>query len=109
MTDTQAQKMDQPRPTISPTTYVVIYVVLMLLLGATVGITYLDVGPFNLIIALGIAVVKALLVTLYFMHVRQSSRLTWIVAASAYVWLGILFVLGLSDYVTRGSFPVFGQ
>jgi cytochrome c oxidase subunit IV len=56
----------------------------------------------NVIIALTIAVVKATLVVLYFMHVRYSSRLIWVVFTSALFWLAILFALTLSDYWTRG-------
>jgi cytochrome c oxidase subunit 4 len=56
----------------------------------------------NVIIALTIAVVKATLVVLYFMHVRYSSRLIWVVFTSALLWLAILFALTLSDYWTRG-------
>ena len=59
-------------------------------------------GPLNVIVALTIAVVKATLVVLYFMHVRYSSRLIWVVFASALFWLGILFALTLGDYWTRG-------
>lgn len=54
------------------------------------------------IIALTIAVTKAVLVVLFFMHVRYSSRLTWIVIASGFLWLAILISLTLSDYLTRG-------
>jgi len=63
-------------------------------------------GPLNVIIALTIAVVKATLVVLYFMHVRYSSRLIWVVFASALFWLGILFALTFSDYLTRGWLPI---
>ena len=59
-------------------------------------------GQLNVIIALTIAVIKATLVVLYFMHVRYSSRLIWVVFTSALFWLGILFALTLSDYWTRG-------
>ena len=50
----------------------------------------------------GIAITKALLVILFFMHVRWSTRLTWVVAASGFFWLLILFGLTMSDYLTRG-------
>ena len=59
-------------------------------------------GPLNVIVALTIAVVKATLVVLYFMHVRYSSRLIWVVFAAALFWLGILFALTFGDYWTRG-------
>lgn len=58
--------------------------------------------PLNVIIALTIAVVKATLVVLYFMHVRYSARLIWVIVASALFWMGILFALTFSDYWTRG-------
>lgn len=58
-------------------------------------------GPLNVIIALTIACVKATLVVLYFMHVRYSSKLIWLIFASALFWMGILFALTLSDYWTR--------
>ena len=58
-------------------------------------------GQLNVIIALTIAVIKATLVVLYFMHVRYSSRLIWVVFMSALFWLAILFALTLSDYWTR--------
>jgi cytochrome c oxidase subunit 4 len=58
-------------------------------------------GQLNVIIALTIAVIKATLVVLYFMHVRYSSRLIWVVFASALFWLAILFALTFSDYLTR--------
>jgi cytochrome c oxidase subunit 4 len=51
---------------------------------------------------LAIACTKALLVILFFMHVRWSSRLTWVVAASGFVWLLILFGITMTDYLTRG-------
>jgi cytochrome c oxidase subunit 4 len=61
---------------------------------------------FNTVIALTIAVIKATLVVLYFMHVRYSSRLIWVIVASALFWLAILFALTFSDYWTRSWFQV---
>jgi cytochrome c oxidase subunit IV len=61
---------------------------------------------FNTVIALTIAVIKATLVVLYFMHVRYSSRLIWVIVTSALFWLAILFALTFSDYWTRGWFQV---
>lgn len=59
-------------------------------------------GQLNVIIALTIACIKATLVVLYFMHVRYSAKLIWIIFASALFWLAILFALTFSDYWTRG-------
>jgi cytochrome c oxidase subunit 4 len=58
-------------------------------------------GPLNVIIALTIACIKATLVVLYFMHVRYSSRLIWLIFISALFWMAILFALTFSDYLTR--------
>ena len=58
-------------------------------------------GPLNVIIALTIASIKATLVILFFMHLRYSSRLVWIIFGAALFWLALLFALTLSDYWTR--------
>ena len=63
-------------------------------------------GQLNVIIALTIAVVKATLVVLYFMHVRYSSKLTWVFVCAGIIWLFILFAFTLSDYLTRGWVPI---
>lgn len=60
----------------------------------------------NTPIALAIATTKATFVVLYFMHVRYSSRLIWVIVASALFWMAILFALTFSDYWTRGWLPV---
>lgn len=85
-------------------TRVYYWILLALLVGTaiTVAVAFVDLGPFNAIVALTIAVAKATLVVLYFMHVRYSTRLTWAVAAGSVFWLGILLALTLSDYLTRG-------
>ena len=83
--------------------YFTIFIALMVGTALTVWAGLQDFpGPLNVIVALTIAVVKATLVVLYFMHVRYSSRLIWMVFASALFWLGILFALTLGDYWTRG-------
>jgi hypothetical protein len=56
-------------------------------------------------VATGIAVVKAVLVILYFMHVKDGTRLTWVFSGAAFVWLAIMFGLTLNDYVTRDWQP----
>ena len=87
--------------------YVIIFAVLMLGTYLTVQAAYIDLGRFNPYVALSIAVVKATLVVLYFMHVRYGTRLTWVVVTSGFFWLGILFVLTLTDYLSRGWLPGF--
>jgi cytochrome c oxidase subunit 4 len=64
-------------------------------------------GPMNAVVALTIAVIKATLVILYFMHMRYSPRLIWVVFGSALFWLAIMFALTFSDYSTRSWLPAF--
>jgi cytochrome c oxidase subunit 4 len=87
---------------VSPRLYITIFLALMVLTAVTVGVAYLDLGPLNTVVALVIATTKMLLVVLYFMHVRYSSRLTWAVVGGGFFWLCLLLVLTLSDYLTRG-------
>jgi cytochrome c oxidase subunit IV len=61
-----------------------------------------DMGALNNVVMLTIAVTKALLVILFFMHVRWGSRLTWVVVASGFFWLLILFSETMVDFLTRG-------
>jgi cytochrome c oxidase subunit IV len=77
------------------------FAALLALLGLTWGIGYLDLGPFNLIFALGVAIAKALLVAMFFMHVKGSSRLLHLAAAAGILWLFILIALTFADYTTR--------
>ncbi|HEU0208773.1 MAG TPA: cytochrome C oxidase subunit IV family protein [Candidatus Udaeobacter sp.] len=79
---------------------------LMLLLATTWTIGYLNLGLFNVVIALAIAITKALLVALFFMHIKGSSRLLHLAAAAGIVWLLILLTLTLSDYLNRGMVPL---
>jgi len=85
-------------------TYVIVYVLLVILLGATVGVSYLHLGIFSNLVAVLIASVKAVLVVLYFMGVRYSSRLVWLWAAAGFLWVIILFG-AILDYMTRGWTP----
>jgi len=82
-------------------TYYTIYGLLMLCTYLTVQIAYFDLGPLNTIAALGIAVFKATLVVLFFMHVKYGTRLTWLVVLGSVLWLGILLALTMGDYLTR--------
>src|SRR2546426_10126357 len=61
----------------------------------------ITLGWANTPIALVIATIKAVLVILYFMHLKYSTRLTWVVVIAAFLWLAMLFVLTFSDYLTR--------
>ena len=81
--------------------YLGIFLALCVLTVVTVAVTGYDFGPFNLIVALGVAVTKASLVVLYFMHARYSPRLTGVVIASAVAFFTILVFLTLTDYLSR--------
>jgi cytochrome c oxidase subunit IV len=87
---------------VSRTTYAMIYVALMVLTAVTTVVAFFDLGLANPVVALSVAVLKASLVVLFFMHMRWSSRLAMIIGGAALFWLGILLVLLLSDYATRG-------
>src|ERR1044071_2061737 len=82
-------------------TYYVIYVTLLVCTYLTWQIAFYDLGALNTVAALTIAVFKAVLVVLFFMHVKYSSRLTWVVVIGSVFWLGILLTLTFSDYLTR--------
>lgn len=86
--------------------YFAIFGALMVMTGVTVWVANFDLGRWNAIVALSIAVVKATLVVLYFMHVRYSSKLTWVFIGAGVIWLIILFAFTLSDYLTRGWVPI---
>jgi len=81
--------------------YYIIFGVLMLCTYLTVQIAFFDLGPLNTIAAVGIAVFKATLVVLFFMHVRYSSKLTTAVVIGSIFWLAILLALTMADYLTR--------
>ena len=90
--------------------YLTIFLILMVGTILTVIAAKADFpGPLNAVVALTIAVFKATAVVLYFMHVRYSSRLIWLIVGSALFWLVILFALTFSDYSTRSWLPPLGS
>ena len=90
---------------ISPkTTYYSIFGALMVLTIVTVSVAFVNLGALNFPVALGIAILKATLVILFFMHVKYSSQLTKLICGTAFFFLVILFGLTLSDYLSRGWF-----
>lgn len=86
--------------------YFAVFAALMVLTAVTTAVAFVDLGPWNTVVALGIALLKATLVALFFMHVKYSPRLTQITLAGGIFWLAILIVLTLSDFVSRGWLPV---
>ncbi|MDB5389740.1 MAG: caa(3)-type oxidase, subunit [Planctomycetaceae bacterium] len=91
--------MTHPSPALR--VYGIVYVALMLLLALTVEAARHDLGHANFAVAVLIAAIKAFLIALYFMHVRNSTSLIKLVVAAGLLWLCILFSLSLSDYWTR--------
>lgn len=87
--------------------YFTIFALLMLGTALTVQAAFLDLGAFNTPVALAIAVGKATAVVLYFMHVKYSHKMTWIVVLGSVFWLGLLLVLTMIDYLTR-SWKTYG-
>jgi cytochrome c oxidase subunit IV len=88
--------------------YWIVYVALMALLAVTIGAAYFHLGNMTIVAAVGIAVVKATLIILYFMHIRFSGRSRWVFAVVGFLWLAILLTLGMTDYLSRGWLPTPG-
>ena len=86
------------------TTYFAVFAALLVGTAITVFAANQDFGRMNDIVAMTIAVTKMMLVLLFFMHVRYSSRLIWVIVASMFFWLLILLSLTLTDYTSRGWF-----
>jgi cytochrome c oxidase subunit 4 len=87
---------------VSVTLYLAIFAALMVLTAITVAVAFVDLGALNTTVALAVAVVKATLVILFFMHVKYSSRLTWLVVASGFFFLLVMVAFTMSDFVSRG-------
>ena len=82
--------------------YYAIWIALLCLTVITAAVSFVDLGPFNTVVALVIATFKALLVVLFFMHVKYTSeKLTKMVIVSAIFWLFLLLALSMADYATR--------
>jgi cytochrome c oxidase subunit 4 len=82
--------------------YVAVFVTLLVMTAATTAISGIDLGPWNTVVALGIAVFKASLVVLFFMHARYSPRLTHLVILAGIFWLALLLLITFSDFASRG-------
>ena len=91
---------------VSRTTYLVVWAALLALLAATVAASYVHLGFFNVVATVAIAAIKAVLIIMYFMHVRYSPRLVWVFVGVGFFWLAILFSLAFGDYYTRVYMPV---
>ena len=88
---------------LSPGRYVLIWAALLALLVLTLVLANTDLGLFNNVAAIAIALTKMMLVVLFFMHVKYEKPLTWVFASAGVIWLLIMFDFTLTDYLTRPS------
>jgi cytochrome c oxidase subunit 4 len=89
--------------------YVLVFLGLIVLTVLTTAVAFVDLGMFNVAVALGIATGKMLLVALFFMHVKHSSALTKLILVGALLWLAIMIGFTMADFNTRGWFGVLGR
>jgi cytochrome c oxidase subunit 4 len=90
---------------VSKTTYLLVWASLLILLAVTVALSYVHLGWLNPVAAVTIAVIKAVIIILYFMHARYGPKLVRVIIASGFFWLIILFALTMGDYLTRPYLP----
>lgn len=100
-------KSEQP---VSIRIYAAVFLGLIVLTLTTTRVAFIDLGGnLNALVALAIAICKAILVILYFMHLRYSRSLTWIFAGAGFFWLTILLTLTMSDVLTRNWPTILGR
>jgi cytochrome c oxidase subunit 4 len=90
---------------VSKSTYILVWAILLVLLVITIGVSYVHLGWLNPVAAVTIAVIKAVIIILYFMHVRYGPKLVRVVIAAGFFWLMILLALTMGDYLTRRYLP----
>lgn len=89
-------------------TYFIVFAALFVLFILTVAVAFVDLGVLNFVVAMTIAITKAVLIILYFMHVRYSSRMTRVFAGAAFIWLIWMLLATLADYISRPWLPIYG-
>lgn len=87
-------------------TYLIVFAALVVLTIVTAVCSQLPLGRWEFVVALGIASLKAALVTLIFMHLIHMGRLNWVIVSSGAFWLAIFFVLTMADYLTRSWYSI---
>jgi cytochrome c oxidase subunit 4 len=90
---------------IPPSVYFRVWVALLILLGLTTGLAYVPMGWFNTFSSVTIAFAKAVIIVLFFMHVKYKGRLVRVFVCAGLFWLAILFALSMGDYFTRSWLP----
>jgi cytochrome c oxidase subunit IV len=91
--------MNEESPSVG--TYILVFIALLVLAALTTGIAYIDLGEFNTVIALAIAVIKMSLVGLFFMHLWYDRGLTRIVVLAGFFWLALMVSFTLADVFSR--------
>lgn len=95
-------QMKAPHEHIVPVSvYIGVFIALMIGTALTTAVAYIDLGRWNTVVALAIAVTKMLFVVLFFMHVKYNPGLTRIVIIGAFFWLGIMICFSMADELTR--------
>jgi cytochrome c oxidase subunit 4 len=87
---------------VSVKTYAAVFAALLALTITTVAVSKLELGEYNFVVAMTIAVIKGTLVVAFFMDVRRASSMTKLFVAAGFFWMAILLVFVLSDYFSRG-------
>jgi cytochrome c oxidase subunit IV len=90
---------------VSPKIYIAVFLALLVFTVTTAAVSFVDLGPFNIVVALAIATIKASLVVLFFMHARYIPGRTQLVIIAGIFWLAIMLSLTLTDYTTRAPQP----
>jgi cytochrome c oxidase subunit 4 len=72
------------------------------LLAMTIACSYLNLGTLNPVVTAAISIASTILIILFYMHVHRRQPLLWIFVGAGFFWLGIMFALALSDFLTRG-------
>lgn len=98
-----------PDKVVAIRTYLVVCLTLLVLTGLTIGLAHVNLGGWNSPVAMAIAVIKGVLIALFFMHLRSSPSVTRLVGLAGLLWLGILIVGTMDDVVTRGWLPMPGK
>ena len=86
---------------VGPKTYLLILLVLMVLTATTTGVAFIDLGIWNPIVSIGIACFKAVMVILFFMHIRYSSKVMMLTVGAGFFTFLVLITMTLSDYISR--------
>jgi cytochrome c oxidase subunit 4 len=86
---------------VGPKTYLLILLILMVLTATTTGVAFIDLGIWNPIVAIGIACFKAVMVILFFMHIRYSSKVMMLTVGAGFFTFLVLITMTLSDYISR--------